>query len=355
MPQSVLENTVAELLCFAHRGEAQEFLRQLPFVAHPEFRDFWLDSTGARYLLLTGEGIENSMARLGFILGRFPQIKLVTNIGVAGALRSIEVGDVLDIRSVYAQDRFQSFELPGDYDIITAQARVLDDEQREKLSAFAPIVDRELWGLVFSAKEAQRPIRALKVISDKPGQIQGRELCARVKEEAPALSKLLFEAYQKRSVPRHEEAEENDERLTEHDPLGALLNPRFHFSQTQKRQYTKLCELLDPASVETLAKSLEELFCEDEQRPKDRARSLLARLEELASPYEAKVRSRLEQLRERAQKRGINLSFDSKLEELEARVNVTITPETNLQNLSEEVLNLPLTEAWSLLRGQQDV
>ena len=144
------------LLLFAHRGEAQAFLKHW----HLQPRAFAVDGLYASnqiMLCITGEGVQSASERAAVVCGAFyGEISEVVNLGVAGALASsLTVGSFCEIRTVYRESAgdivFKTFTsaAPADttIDCITADQRVLSTAYADRLRAFAPLVDRELWGI----------------------------------------------------------------------------------------------------------------------------------------------------------------------------------------------------------------
>jgi len=113
---------------FAHRGEAQTFLKKEDYKVLPApFEGVFKNSKGD-ILLLTGEGADIAGQKLATILGMFFNQVVpieIHNYGVAGALtESLEVGSKKEIRTFYRQQDgemlFRSFScLSGTYDCIT--------------------------------------------------------------------------------------------------------------------------------------------------------------------------------------------------------------------------------------------
>ncbi len=339
---------LSQLLCFAHRGEASAFFKAYDFKASALHPDFWTCDQGLG-LLLTGEGLGKAFSKLGLILGAYhqqPRLEIF-NLGVAGALReNLEVGSVHKVRTVYGEEEFHSFELIGDLDLITAKKRVLSPEQGHFLSAFAPLVDRELWGLCSVAREAKRPIAAIKIISDRPG---ADEICTITKENSKEWSEKLLEAFQKESQS------ETPEEPSMIDILGILDHSAWHFTTTQKRQYENYLQKwqlrdFSQTELQNIAGEIDPKL-----KPKLRTQKLLTLMQERFSPLETRLRANLEQLFEPHQNSDLQVRFDQSLESQSLDVNLKIHGAKQFQELQTALQSLPLKNFWSVLQGEEDV
>lgn len=333
------------LLCFAHKGEAQCFFQHFLFEPHPRFHDVWIKDN--KLLLLTGEGIDGAMTKMGLILGAHPEIKQVFNLGVAGALRDdLKLHQIINIRSVYGEDRFHSYELKGDVDILTAQQRVLDSKHVPKLRAFAPAVDRELWGIARVCREAKVQLSALKIISDLVTS-QPKEICTVVRENAVFYSEQLLEAYL--ATNSNEIAAHSTQ--AGHDSL--FQNELFHFSKVQQRQTQKLAEQLKQTNfdLDSLIQSIGLM----PRRPKDRARIFIEECQKRVFPLEYKVKEALLTYTKKDHERGIEVQFDSHLEDHELKVRIKAsTPHQWSQSL-KALESFQPERYWKILRGEIDV
>src|SRR5690606_25166137 len=122
----------------------------------------------------------------------------VINLGIAGSLDpQAEVMQIYPVRTVYAFNEkplFQSFEIEkSGLDLISSFERVLDDEKTKTLSHFAPLVDRELWGLCYALKGQKIKINSYKLISDLAGSATN---CFDIKEMAEVYALKLADFYE---------------------------------------------------------------------------------------------------------------------------------------------------------------
>ena len=163
------------LLVFAHRGEAQTFLKagkwdsiQAPYQG--------LYKSEHEYLLITGEGPQNATEKTAYALGSNQEIKEVINLGIAGALdKSLELDRIYQIRTCYAQQAdsplFKSYttdEYKEYIDCITTHERIISETSADKLRPFAQVVDREAWAIASVASLLNKKLRysIIYLISD---------------------------------------------------------------------------------------------------------------------------------------------------------------------------------------------
>jgi hypothetical protein len=160
-----------KLLVFAHRPEAQSFLKNhslKPIQA--DHIDIYVSDE--YYLLITGEGVLNAISKTTIILSKFQDIKEIWNFGIAGGLTShfIKKEHIYQIRTSYGElgeeIQFKSFSTANkssELDCISASKRVLNEKKATHLANFAQIVDRELWGIGLIAREFKIPFYAAKL------------------------------------------------------------------------------------------------------------------------------------------------------------------------------------------------
>lgn len=343
------------LLIFAHRGEAQAFLKKGEWTVLPGPGEIFQGTIAGRphLILITGEGKELALARTSALIARMPELSCAVNFGVAGALReSLEKDQLVTIRTVYGEDQFHSFELAGEFDLITAKKRVQDLEVAQHLKAFAPVVDRELWAIAFACRELAVPLTAIKYISDDAQDLEaGREICQPVRELAPMASEALKDFYLSLLDQQQDDTEQTAPSLFD-DPLGLLSDRRFHFSATQKRQYLRDLEKLDPEQREQLRDKVDAAL--ELSRPKDRSRFMLELIRDTLSPIEARVRKRLQHIQEQFHAAGAQLSYDPKFEDLRVRLSLELAPSDTLSERLNKLSPLELSPIWRLLSGEVD-
>ena len=275
-----------KLLTFAHKPEAAAFFDSFSMKSTPK-EGLYQSDFG--WILITGEGIQESIARVALVLGSCPEIKEVINLGVAGALQNqLRVGQVVEVAGSYAFDEkalFKSFTLSGKVNCVTSGKRILDDSQLSPLLAMGDLVDRELWGVCYAAKEARVPVRSFKYISDKAGSLTA---CEVVKDLAQHASESLLNIFKGLSPVLEKK---------KLDLAGFYLT----FSQEQQIEslVAKLSIKWEIEASEVLGKiGVSQLRLEKIQS-KDRSKKLIEKLRESLDPwgsdFEKKQRERFKQ------------------------------------------------------------
>jgi nucleoside phosphorylase len=195
------------LLTIAHRGEAQEFIKKT-FTQPVDFHFPGVYRGGEDLLLLTNEGVESAILRVSSILTYFGnKIDRVLNMGIAGALLpSLQLNQIYGIRRILHQNNgekeFPSFlckETHSKTDCVSASKGIFDNEYAQSLRKFAPIVDRESWGIAFVCNEFGLPVKSYKLISDYAGEKTNIE---EIKSKASDYSKHMFDFYKNLSLTK---------------------------------------------------------------------------------------------------------------------------------------------------------
>ena len=187
-----------QCLVFAHRAEAQVFLEQRAFKSVKDFNHLYMDHEC--FLFITGEGIFETLCKITSLLTQFPQIRSITNFGIAGSLDSKLRGRTTYlVRTIYGnlnqEFKFKSFSsstTQSQVDCISCDYRVSDPDQKNHLSAYAQIVDRELWAIAYASSLKKIPWQSFKCISD---QADDTYSCQSIKEKAEDYSRLLHETW----------------------------------------------------------------------------------------------------------------------------------------------------------------
>ncbi|MBT3583706.1 MAG: hypothetical protein HN509_02265 [Halobacteriovoraceae bacterium] len=338
-----------DLLVFAHANEAQHFLKEGGYKSMP-FHFAGLYRNEQNMLLLCGEGIGVAREKMAATLAvHSGEISRVVNLGVCGSLSSqAELETVYSIRTVYGQDCFKSFSSHlGDsrWDLISVRERVLKDSQASELENFAPLIDREAWGIAAACELFKIPFSCLKVVSDRPGETDG--VCQKVIEKAPLYSKLLFEAYAEQAP------------LVINDPQSSLtLSALFYATTSQKNRLKALqssLELKFPIEAERLESldlpQLEQL----ELTPKQRTSLLIERIGDLLNPFQKDIRQQLAELPKPFEKAGFSLKFDGQLESKKMHLNGTICDQRQVVQLIAALKELPYQKIENIFNGKLDV
>ena len=328
-----------KLLTFAHRGEARAFLDASDYKPVEFFFD-GLFKNDDSFLLITGEGTlaasEKTMAVLTSFQG---EIKEVFNIGVAGSLNpKCSLHDLIWVRTSYAHHAerlefksFTSITKLGHFDCMTAYTRILAKEERQKLSQFASLVDRELWAVASAATFFKKPYQALKIISDDQTLIdpENHDICKFVKEEAPLLSEKLFQEFQ--SQIKNSLTSKNQHNISGNRFLD---NSDFYFTTSQERKLQSLCEGLRLKQIDINSLDLSPITSLEnysEKLPKERTRLLLQLLNDRLNPFAKKIRETIEENIITLKEAGIQTSYDSEFEQDWIQLSMKIQSSRDLE------------------------
>ncbi len=339
-----------KLLVFAHRGEAQIFLKELSATA-VDFSFEGLFQYPHGYILITGEGIYQALEKTCSVLGRFDTIDQVWNLGVAGALRpTIEIGRVYPLRTLYAltthsiEIEFQSFTSQFEQaklDCVSSPFRVLDARGADCADHFAPLVDREAWGIARACQLFKVDFYPAKLASDRPNQESG-EICQMVKESAELWSDQLYRWFT---------AQEKGSKTKATAPLPQWEG--LYFTVATERQLRNAMDSLmrkgfTLKEIEALTR-LEEIQ-QSRLPPKNRAKRLLNSLQDLLNPVQKRIRKELEECASPLKKAGFQVSFDSALEREQLSLHALIQSPSHLNQLKIGLEQFSFHQFTSLMR-----
>ncbi len=323
-----------KLLIFAHRGEAQSFFNEWDFLP-VEFYFTGLFKAKNYFLLITGEGPKDASEKTVAILSSFKNnITEVINIGIAGSLSpKLKVGDFAWVRSSYAQKaekcEFKSYTTKNhtSMDCITTYSRITTPEERKSLSAFADIVDRELWSIASAAHLFKIEMLSLKLISD---DINSSNMCQLVKDEAPLLSKKLLQEFQnfenKSMSSKPAELLAPKSNSIEDYLLG---HPKYYFTTSQSRKLStvirglSLKKILTDNEVKNIAIQIIEKYAID-KTSKELSKILIQDLSEKLNPLNTKIKEKINQSLRPLLDSGAAVSFDPELEQEYIQINYQI-------------------------------
>jgi hypothetical protein len=269
-----------QLLCFAHRGEAQIFLQELDLKAHPKIQNFYIGES--YHLLLTGEGPWRVMENLGPVLGAY-EYTAILNFGIAGALNTqAKKNEIYSIRTFYFEDEFQSYSssnLDTKWDAITSKNRVLTDQYASELELTAPIVDREGWAIGRLAQKLGIPFQSFKLISDVAGE---ETQCFDLKQKAQEFSFRLYEHFKSLDPLNSRELQ-----LT-------LDLTGFYFTTSQKRSFQQKLKKIIKIFPDKGEKFFEQLSSQIplDLKPKQRTNQLLEKMEKLINPIQYELQKK---------------------------------------------------------------
>lgn len=281
--QELKQISCMQLLTFAHRPEAQAFFDAFSFKSTAT-EGLYQSEFG--WLLITGEGIHESIVSVASILGAHPEIREILNLGVAGSLRpSLKRHAIYEVRTAYAFDevpQYKSFPLSGEVDCVTSGKRVLSPSQRAPLLAMGSVVDRELWGVCVAAKQHHKNVRSFKYISDEAGELGA---CEVVKDLAREASVALLERYLA---------------LVPQDHSSELKLAGFYFTVSQehllKNFLHKLAIKWELTPEEVLEKLNVESLSQQKLLPKERTKRLLDILKKSLDPWGSEFEAKMHEL-----------------------------------------------------------
>lgn len=336
-----------DLLIFAHRGEAQCFLKEMDLKAHPQNKALYLQEDGELGLLLTGEGHHNVLTNLGLALGLLgrDRVKRLINFGICAALNTdLKKGEIYSIRSIYGQGEFKSFQTQDSaakLDVITANERLLDNKKAKELEHIAPLADREAWAIGFVAKQVNLELLSYKLISD---HVTDAPICEYIKDLAEEYSQTLYEYYLSLNHENKVSSYEN--------PFSN--NKNFYFTLSLNREVSNLCKQLcvkyETQKIDQLI-NLNEIL-DLEQTPKKKALFLRDLLKEKLYPTRTKIIKQLDQFIENSGLEKKELSYDSSIEKIFLNLKVNLKSEKELKLLATKIRNIDWQEFESIMNGE---
>ena len=338
-----------KLLVFAHRGEAQTFLKYLDVKSVKDMNDLYIGDEVS--VLLCGEGILQASCKLSFALGKLTNRPEVINMGICGALdQDVPLNSIHHIRTIYAEDEFKSFssEEHTKIDLITAKKRALNLDDSNKLSIISQLVDREAWGLAHTCKELGASFKAIKLVSD---HITDAEVCKMIKDQSDVFSDMLFEHYQE-LVTKSEEEGEGAEDI---EYMEIFSNKDFYLTVSQKRQYKNLIKAI--ITKEGITEKQIELseFTSLDKTPKERTKLLLSSLNRRLFPFKTKIQDRLESLTNEMKFNGADFKFDKNFEKVSFNFSAHIDSEKAKDHMSELLKKFSWSDFEKVMKGELDV
>ena len=190
------------VITLAHKGEAREFI-QRKHTIEMDFHFKGLFRCEDEILLITGEGISSTTKRLSAVCRYYDnEIDYVLNLGIAGALVNfLQINQFYGINRIFMESQglneekvYATANQNGKYDCITALHPVLNQSYTQKLSAFAQIVDRELWACASVCEQFKVPLKSYKLISD---YADSKTLVHSIKVNSAEFGKHIFDFYKK--------------------------------------------------------------------------------------------------------------------------------------------------------------
>lgn len=342
---------------FAHRGEAQTFLKEEDYKVLPAPFDGVFKNSNGDVLLLTGEGADSAGQKLATVLGMFfnsknseESPKEIHNYGVAGSLsNNLEVGAIKEIRTFYRQRDgemlFHSYScLAGTHDCITTNQRVLSNSQKDELDNFAPLIDREGWALAAVAKTFNIPFKAIKLVSDIVSDQS--EVCKFVKENANEFSDKLY-TY---SI-------ENNSNLFE-ETKSLPIPQHSYFTLSQKRRWNQTTNklILKGFKEAELLSHLETVKISNEKlRPKELTSIYLEELKSLLNPQQKIINSKIKKTLEVFSHGQTQIKVDPNFEQPILNIKSQISHPKHITQLISSLEEFQFEEFESIFKGNLDV
>tara|TARA_R110002072_G_scaffold534_8_gene4283 strand:- start:34536 stop:35582 length:1047 start_codon:yes stop_codon:yes gene_type:complete len=344
-----------KLLTFAHRAEAQAFLKYKNWTS-VETTPFNLYQHNSHLLLITGEGIENAMVSTSWACSKYA-VQEILNFGICGSLSEENaIGSIHHIRTCYREASnskmsFKSFSSneSGNIDIISTSSRIFNDTQADFLDNFATLIDRELWGIGFSAFKLNLPFKSYKMVSDIVGENEG--FCEIIKEKANEWSEGLLDIYI--NMTDHDEKSETRESHLFDNPL---FND-FYFTVSQKRKFYSYLKIIHARgySIDSFFNDHKLLNQENDpqklKRSKDATKEILNKIEKILFPHNAAIDGEIKKLQDDLLEEQIRITFHPEKETDEFHLNMRLENEVDFENKIKKLGQINLNKIFTLFRG----
>ncbi len=327
-----------ELLTFAHRGEAKSFLKNDHFLPIPFLFD-GLYKNENRFLLIHGEGIQNTSEKISVVCGAFKeQIHSIINLGVCGSLieNSFKIGEVYPIRTCYMEGEFKSFSTnyKTGIDIISAKERINKFEKAKSLSFFAPLVDREAWAVGSVCNLLNIPFYSFKMVSDYSNN---EDICQLVSSQSEEISESLYNYFSQLKI----ECEKNNE----------VFENNLWTTTSQKRLFNSLTKKMELKGIK---------FDPSEHKfgnltPKKRTGKILEEMEKKIFPFEASLKEKLENNTKNLRASNINVKFSKDFEDSSISLSFTVNNQQEFEKIISSLNSFSLQKTKDLLEGKIDV
>ncbi len=346
------------ILSFAHRGEAQSFLKERPFKPISQNLYQWEDEDALRTLIICGEGLDITILSLAKILGQ-KKARSIINLGICGHIKRpgevFRLGQAVQVRTTmkaYQNNElaFKTFttedlELPlPKADSISTEKRILNKDNHEKLQNFASLVDRESWANGFVANHYQIPFSVIKIVSD----FADGEFCQAVKEEAAVWSDSLLREYVKW---------ENlilDKPSTE-EKSNASEFPELYFTISQERSLNNLLKALY-----LKGKTLDQIkgeaqysaICSLKLHPKQKTKIFIERIKDSLNPLEKELREKLQLQTKNLSQAGYQIRFDNGFEKETLHLSISLNSDEELKRAKRALDQFNYQKYKSIIKGE---
>jgi hypothetical protein len=350
------------LLVFAHPGEAQSFLKAYSYQAlasnFPEFIKLY--ETNEHYLLICGEGKYLSLQNISIIFSLLSdKISIMINLGICACLDThLKKYDLFQIRTCYGYGQtpqFHSFTssqtLPSlkALDCLTVENRVKLKEDKQKYSAFAPLLDRELWSLAYASQKFKIPWMAIKTVSDI---LNENTQCQNIFEEAAIYSQNLLSCYQE----IYDQKPQTEKVSLEQIAFNHLLQNQFYFTQSQKHRFFDLWKkltLLHPG-LEISEFINEVINNAQKQKHKVKTQKLLKLLELKLNPWLYQLNQQLNKTLKPYQSEQFQIEVPLNRDEKKINFHLTCLDSEDWKKVQLQINEFPFDKIDQLLEGNLD-
>jgi hypothetical protein len=277
-------------------------------------------------------------------------------MGIAGGLdENLPLGSIHKIRTSYGQlglqIQFKSVTTEfstATTDCLTTSERVLTLKQKNELEHFAPLVDRECWGVAQACFTTKKQFYAVKLISDFPSSDSRREICSFVKEEAEKYSDQLYRWWKDQN---HRKEDENINQ-TKDSPI--IFFPELYFTITMERKLEQYFSLLAPRySIDEIKKQTGYGSILDlPKTPKQKTLVFLDALRNLSSPELYHSDQKLELLARDLKRSGASLYFDPSYEEPAIDLRIKLKTEQEKDNFINSLKRFSFEQLAKIQQGK---
>jgi hypothetical protein len=345
------------LFTFAHFKEAEAFVNHFQFKSIPFIFDHVFQNSDGDYLLITGEGLQSTTEKLSAFLGSMNQsVKQIINLGISGSLSAdITTGEIYLIRTCYSKPTQESIEFKSfttnhyitPIDCISVNQRIFDKKQRTELSAFAKIVDRELFAIGSVSHLFKIPFYSIKYISD---DLESSDFCKTVTEEAPLFSNALLSFYLKLELEKL-----NHTHIQKSAGTPTLFsNSLYYFTVTQKRQFQNLLEKMLALQIDFESfhqskeiKELESL----EISSKERTKKFIEQMSYKINPLQKQIDQEIQKALSTIKIRNIEIGYDKNLEDNFLNIHFQIRSQKELEEKISILRNFTFEKYNRIFQG----
>ncbi len=316
------------LLCVAYLGEAQSFIKNLRLKNSAP--DLYQNQNIS--LLITGEGVMNVLANLPYHLANLKPDKVI-NFGIAGILSELEIHEIYPIRTVYntylEEVEFHSFSPQNSHvlnlqDCISSVNRIKSNEKREELKHFAPLVDREAWGIAKACSEFKVPYEIYKLTSDFASEDTD---CFSLKEKASEFSMQLYSFFESLNL--------NSTNISSEKFENTISSA--YATQTQRRRIVSLLKKLSSKYQYSEEYYFQKFNNESRayKSEKEKTQSYIRFLECCLNPIQNKLEEQFKQKLTSLTSYGIDVLYDKSFEKQGITLKMDVNSNTNLEKYSK--------------------